>query len=329
MKKICLLGAALGCLLVFAGSAWGVEIFYPSDKTVVRNANYLIVRGEAPQLEAMVLAFNGLRSAPINVGDPNYRRVFKDLLIIPSPPFELGRNEIVVEGYVGGKLVRSAQASIYYQPDLTVSAPAGFQPFVMHVPEREAKCTECHVMQIDEAQMSISDAAQNPCISCHKVMVKEKYVHGPVGSFSCGDCHTLATSGQKYPVTARGAELCNECHDDKTDEYKSNKYVHGPVAVGLCGTCHDPHGSGERGQLHEKVNRMCLGCHEQVVKKPHVLTGVTGKTHPFEAKKDPSDPTRRMTCVSCHDPHASNVKYFMAGGVTSRWGLCRRCHTNK
>ena len=80
MKKFSVALAALVCLLVLGSTAWGVEIFYPADRTYVRQADYLIVKGGTPQLEAMVLAFNGLRSAPINVGDPNYRKMFQDLV---------------------------------------------------------------------------------------------------------------------------------------------------------------------------------------------------------------------------------------------------------
>jgi len=326
MKQIIVL-LAMGWLL--AGSvatACAVEIFYPADRTYVPHADYLIVKGGEPQLEAMVLAFNGLRSAPINVGDPNFRKVFGDMLIIPAPPFELGQNEIVVEGYVAGKLVRSAQATIYYQPDYTEAPPEGFEPFVMHLPEREAECVKCHVMQVDEAQMSISDPEQNPCISCHRAMIKEKHVHGPVGSYSCGDCHLIADGGAKYPVSEHGEALCNECHDDKTEEMKRNNFVHGPVAVGMCESCHDPHGSAHVGQMISPVNELCLGCHVDATKGGHVIRGVFGKVHPLEKVADPSRQGRDMSCVSCHDPHGGAGRYFFYDGVTTPFAICGGCH---
>lgn len=313
-------------LLIFGSLAWGVEIFYPADKTYVRRANYLIVNGGEPQLEAVVLAFNGLRSAPINVGDPNYRRVFGSLLIIPAPPFEVGQNEIVVEGYVAGKLVRSANATIYYQPDFTEPSPEGFEPFVMHLSEREAQCGGCHVMEADAAQMSISDPAQNPCVSCHKGMLRDKYVHGPVGSLSCGDCHIVAKSGQKYPVRERGAALCNECHDDKTEEFARNKFVHGPVAAGMCEVCHDVHGSANPAQLVFSGNALCISCHEQVNADMHVLRGVAGSGHPVEGKKNPANEDKPFGCVSCHNPHGGASKVFWPNGITSKFRLCGHCH---
>lgn len=312
------------CIMAFSvAPAGALEIFYPADKTYVARANYLIVKGGEPQLEAMVLAFNGLRSAPINVGDTNYRKVFKDILIIPAPPFEEGGNEIVVEGYVGGKLVRSAQASIYYRPDRTEPAPEGYRPFVMHLPDREAKCAGCHQMKTDVPQMSISDPNENPCYSCHKGMLKKKYVHGPVGSISCGDCHVIATAGAKYPVPKKNAELCNECHEDKTEEYKLSKFVHGPVAAGLCQTCHDPHGSDVSAQLISPVERLCHDCHESSAVDHHVITN-----HPFgmEPLKDPSRPGRDLECISCHNPHSGAHSYFFVDGISSSFSLCSRCH---
>ncbi|PLY11643.1 MAG: cytochrome C [Desulfuromonas sp.] len=306
--------------------AAAVEIFYPADRTYVTHADYLIIKGGNPQLEAMVLAFNGLRSAPINVGDPNYRKAFGDMLIIPSPPFEKGQNEIVVEGYVAGKLMRSSQATIYYQPDYTVAPPESFVRFVMHIPEREAGCAGCHTMQVDEAQMSISDPAQNPCLSCHKAMVKGKYVHGPVGSFSCGDCHLIAETGEKYPVAMHGAGLCNECHDDKAEEFKRNAFVHGPVAAGMCEACHDPHGSANPRQLIERVNVLCLGCHVDIEKSSHVVRGVGGASHPLEGAKNPRNPKEPFSCVSCHDPHGGTGKTFLIEGQTQAFGVCTYCH---
>jgi len=314
----------LGFILGPVAQATALEIFYPADKTYVTHADYLVIEGGEPQLEAMVLAFNGLRSAPINVGDPSYRKVFGDMLIIPSPPFEKGKNEIVVEGYVAGKLVRSTQATIYYKPDYTVPPPEGFTRFVMHFAEKESRCAGCHTMQVDEVQMSISDPVQNPCLSCHKAMLKQKYVHGPVGSYSCGDCHVLATKGQKYPVAYTGASLCNECHDDKTEEFKVNKYVHGPVAAGLCESCHDPHGGNYRYQLIVDTNSLCLGCHEKVAVRKHVVQG-TDNSHPIGGVKL-SRGGDELTCASCHNPHGQASPAFLRGGSLSTFEICKRCH---
>jgi len=325
MKRIAVALVLCVSLLGPAALAGAVEIFYPSDMTYVPHADYLIVKGGAPQLETMVLAFNGLRSEPINVGDVGYRRVFRDLLIIPAPPFEVGRNEIVAEGYVAGKLVSSAHATIYYQPDYTEAPPEGFQKFVMHVPDKEAKCADCHVMQIDKAQMSISDPGKNPCLSCHKAMIKEKYVHGPVGSYSCGDCHTISKKGERYPVAKRGAQLCNECHEEQHKAFRQNAYVHGPVAVGLCETCHDPHGSSERFQLVKPTNDLCLGCHERVGRTRHVVQGVA-TSHPLKGVKDPSAPGRELSCASCHNPHGQSGPAFLRGGALTAYEVCGRCH---
>ena len=326
MRRFVLFLMVLGVFFGGAVNSGAVEIFYPADGSYINHANYLIIKGGSPQLEALVIAFNGLRSAPIAVGAPAYRKVFKDILIIPTPPFEKAKNEIVVEGYVGGKLVRSAHATIYYQPDYTEPAPEGFESFVMHFAKKELKCQGCHIMDVDEAQMSIADASENPCMPCHRSMIKQKYVHGPVGSYSCGDCHTLSTDGMKYPVVKSGAGLCNECHDDKTAEFKQNNYVHGPVAAGICETCHDPHGSSHPKQLIAPVNEVCLGCHVDALKQGHVTRGPTGEMHPVSGVKDPSRPGKELNCVSCHNPHGEAGRFFLVGGAMSSFELCSTCH---
>jgi predicted CXXCH cytochrome family protein len=50
-------------------------------------------------------------------------------------------------------------------------------------------------------------------------------------------------------------------------------------------------------------------------------------THPVAEEVDPSEPTRPMTCISCHDPHAGkgSPRRFVTATKSSS-PLCVRCH---
>ena len=53
-------------------------------------------------------------------------------------------------------------------------------------------------MNPDQAELKAEDAAANPCASCHRRMLNEKYVHGPAGVYRCAYCHDPASRPSKY-----------------------------------------------------------------------------------------------------------------------------------
>ncbi len=318
-------GFALFAGGIWAGQVTALEIVYPADKTFFSRSNYLVVKGGAPALDAVVIAINGLRSEPIPVGSPEYRKLFKDFLIL-QPEFEKGKNQVVVEGMIGGKLARTASADVFYQADPSQAVPGSYKPFVMHLPEQEALCAPCHSMNPDKAELKVESAKGNPCASCHKGMLQSKFVHGPAGVFRCTYCHQVESRPAKYQPRPGGAAVCNECHGDKAADFMRNKFVHGPVAIGECTLCHDPHGSDQPAQMTAKINTLCLGCHESVGKGGHVVRGVSGKFHPLEGPKNPANPSIPFSCASCHDPHGGQGQNFFVAGIVDRFQLCSHCH---
>lgn len=313
--------------LAWFGPAAALEIVYPADKTYVLRSDFLIIKGgETPALEGMTISINGAKSELIDVSAADYRAAFGDFLIL-EPEFDPGRNQVEVDGYAGGKKVVSARADLFYlDGDPTAIPPAGYAPFVMHLPEKEKLCAGCHNMTPDKAELAAEDAATNPCASCHRRMLNEKYVHGPAGVWRCAYCHDAGSKPARYRARSAGASLCNECHLDKVRQYNANKFVHGPVGVGLCGTCHDIHASANPAQLLAPVNQVCLGCHAPIATDMHVVRGVGGKGHPLEGVADPSQPGRTLSCASCHDPHGGQARSFFVRGITNRFALCQLCH---
>lgn len=315
------------CILIWSGSALSLEIVYPSDKTYFPRSNFLIIKGgNAPALEGMTIEINGAKSDVIDISGADYKAAFADFLIL-QPEFDPGKNKVTVEGYAGGKKVGEIAADVYYlDGDPTAIPPSGYRPFVMHLPEKEALCAPCHNMEPDKAELRAETEALNPCASCHRRMLNKEYVHGPAGVYRCVYCHEPGSKPEKYRARSTGADLCNECHLDKVKDFNNNKFVHGPVGVGLCTACHDPHASDHEAQLTAWVNTVCLGCHSAFNASSHVIRGVTGKGHPLQDVDDPSNPGHPLSCAGCHDPHGGNASALFRGGLTSRFGLCQRCH---
>ena len=320
--------SAIFTLCALSTPVRALELIYPADKTVVVRSDFLIIKGgDKPPLEELIIDVNGEVSDPLDISSAEYKEAFADFLIL-EPEWDAGKNTVIVKGLVGGKVVVTSQAEIYYgsHADPSVIIPPGYKPYVLHVPEKEALCAPCHNMNPTEAELRGATAANNPCASCHARMFDQKFVHGPEGVFQCSDCHDSKSKPQRWLVSKNDMILCGECHIDKIDEFKKNAFVHGPVASGGCVTCHDPHASSQPAQLHAPINDLCLGCHDVINKKTHVVRGVSGSGHPLDKVTDPTNPGRSLSCASCHNPHGEATKDFFSGGVKSRFALCGRCH---
>lgn len=317
------------CCLVASACGEKLSLIYPADKTMVSRSDFLIIKGgDTPPLEELSIEINGVASDPLDISAEEYRTAFADFLIL-EPTWSSGKNVVVVKGFVSGKVVATAQADIYFNSfdDPLAITPAGIKPFVMHTAEKEALCAPCHNMQPTEVQLKGGATAEsNPCASCHARMFNLKFVHGPEGVFQCIDCHDSKSAPQRWQITRTELILCGECHIDKIDEFKKNAFVHGPVATGSCTICHNPHASDEPAQLNAPTNLLCNGCHSAVKEGDHVVRGVGGKGHPLSKANDPLHPGKKMSCISCHDPHGGASDVFYRGQVKSRFALCQNCH---
>jgi len=124
-----------------------------------------------------------------------------------------------------------------------------------------------------------------PCTNatCHADLAKKKYVHGPVGDNDCKECHTWKDNLHKFTPTRKGTALCTSCHD------------------------------------------------ELIVKKDAPKPKEEPKAKDDAKPKEPAKPKKGLTlhepiaedCVTCHDPHSSNVKGILTMPLLE---LCDTCH---
>lgn len=319
--------AILITVLIVNNASAAVQFIYPVSKSWVARSGHLIFKLNQLDMTVVRVTVNGLSSDLIDVASPEYRKLFQDFFIAQAL-WDKGINTVQIDLFKGGQKLESASTEVYYTGgDTTAVAPPEFVSNKMHVPEKEIFCVGCHKMNPTPAQMNSTNPKANPCAGCHQKMLNEKYVHGPIGTYSCGYCHTNAGT-PKHAVPKRGSALCYECHADMATQINKFKIKHGPVEAGMCEACHDPHGSPNEAQLIKPVNELCLSCHGHIMKSYHVIRAVDGGGHPIKGKKDPSRTAsgRDMSCISCHNPHGGEFRYYFVNKSENRLDLCQQCH---
>ena len=142
-------------------------------------------------------------------------------------------------------------------------------------------------------------------------------VHGPVSEGECLECHTPHSGSKAKLLLNKPPDLCFTCHES---EMFKGRIVHSPVAGGECMSCHTAH-AGEKFLLPKSLNAVCKDCHSDQANGKHVLAGFRGGGHPVDGKDDPSSPGTKMSCLSCHFPHSSDIARLLVVR-----GVCRKCH---
>jgi predicted CXXCH cytochrome family protein len=303
-----------------------ITFVYPTPKSWVKRSDYLILKLNSREITEVRITVNGVASDLLQVASPEYRKAFNDFIILQAI-WDTGQNKVTVEGIGAGKVIETQTADILYNPrNDPALVPPEYSVTVMHTPEKEKLCATCHNMG-SASEPAGGMEKTNPCYACHKRMLNVPFVHGPAGTFSCAYCHG-AQGASKHAPSKRDAELCFDCHTEMADKLKKRKYRHGPIAAGMCEICHDPHGTLYPAQLRAPINELCESCHEQIRKGPHIVRTTTGEGHPLEGKPDPSKKGsgRQMSCISCHNPHAGDVRYFFQNNAEDRMLLCQMCH---
>ncbi len=148
---------------------------------------------------------------------------------------------------------------------------------------------------------------------CHADMVRNDIMHSPAQEGECTVCHESqkvthpSGSGPDFALTAEGASLCFQCHEQ--DNFVG-KVIHGPSASGACIYCHNPHGSKNKGLLRKPLQEMCFDCHTDF------LQDLKKASHVHSAIRD-------LNCVICHLPHKSERIKLLKAETTE---LCFNCH---
>ncbi len=130
------------------------------------------------------------------------------------------------------------------------------------------------------------------CLECHdtfKEKLKSPFVHTPVKSGECSECHNPHTSSHGKLLDADPNKICSKCHEGIVP--KNPKSVHKVVMEGNCVKCHDPHASRNKFVLLKAGNELCIDCHKNI---GNTVTKAKFKHSPVE-----------KGCVNCHDAHGS------------------------
>lgn len=129
-------------------------------------------------------------------------------------------------------------------------------------------------------------------------------------------------------------ENCTDCHS------KLKKIGRHEAAIFGCTFCHTSHevSNGYKTKLKEPIPELCFQCHNSkkllddcfpVYGQKYCGHPVSG--HPISAKQDLLYPEREFNCISCHNPHSSDMpklfRYHYQGERSSYQGnLCVVCH---
>ena len=188
-------------------------------------------------------------------------------------------------------------------------------------------CGSCHDKPHANKKAELSLTAEVPdlCYSCHdKALFAKKYQHTPVAAGMCLSCHNPHGSRVPKLLVSQIPDLCYSCHDRSAF---SKKTVHAPVKDGQCTFCHAPHASDQPFNLTQPVFGLCTTCHDRQASGRHVTMAVSPlDEHPVRSRTDPARPSRELSCISCHTPHASGAKRLFVNDLASIESLCLHCH---
>ncbi|MBI5663576.1 MAG: hypothetical protein HZC49_00595 [Nitrospirae bacterium] len=262
-----------------------------------------------------------------------------------SVPLTVGVNRINITAEKEKSVAGNISLNVFRRSDLESlykNPPPGFQKDYFHMKNRE-QCVACHVLKpaaADKKPVSVSafpaeklrrgdmPAADSTCYSCHKSLVSYPFTHGPSAVWSCLSCHDPAAS-PTYAVRKPDTKVCFGCHIEQKEKWERRKYFHGPFTIGNCTICHSPHASDNPSNLHKPIWDLCNNCHMDKGSGRHIVAAVGGSYfHPTSGKRDPLRKDKELSCVSCHDPHASDSPRLWRLNVGSGFELCRKCHAD-
>jgi DmsE family decaheme c-type cytochrome len=156
----------------------------------------------------------------------------------------------------------------------------------------------------------------DPCAGCHEGVTASTAtaVHARVAGVPCERCHPAAAKHLEDGSTEgllpdRPQTLCFSCHAGLACDA-----THCSKEEFTCSSCHCIHHGEGKAVIKRDLTRACESCHKEV--KGEVALP---NHHPV--------PEGKMTCVSCHNPHA-DFKMSEATGPEINV-LCFDCHTSK
>lgn len=316
-------------------SQGGISLNYPPNRSVME-FNLLSISLEVPQGSSDLIEIRVNNRKELSISP---HRNF----ICFSVPLKIGVNKINIVAKNVDRIIEEISLEVFRRSDLVSNysvPPPGFRKDYFHG-EDHLRCTECHSMESTEkdkrlikmkdinAEISKNKdikSSESTCYDCHRGINEYPFVHGPVAVWSCLSCHNPGAT-PKYSVQKPDTALCFSCHEKQREVWMSRKNLHAPVVTGKCAICHNPH-AGEAPFILVKPNwNLCLSCHVDKGNGKHIIARyITGESHPTHGVKDPRTEGKEMTCISCHDAHASDSLYFVTLNAESGFSMCKECH---
>ena len=235
-----------------------------------------------------------------------------------------------------------------------------------HAPFQGNGCDTCHAPAKDGKVVLTQADAKTLCVTCHDdkaKLIETAKVQHPGAAGDCTDCHSPHASNQPGLPKTDSVSICLGCHSD-VDELRKKAVHHQPAFGQGCSVCHTPHGGDNDHLLRAKGNALCLECHgpdsvPQRDEAAHLLTIFNGAVklpddyykknkvailplrfglgHPVEYHpvSDVMDPTNQskvktpLSCLSCHQPHASAEPDLLVKDQVNNMSFCDTCHKNR
>jgi predicted CXXCH cytochrome family protein len=235
-----------------------------------------------------------------------------------------------------------------------------------HAPFMGNGCDTCHAPAKDGKVVLVQADTRTLCLTCHDDkgrQIETARVQHPGASGDCTECHNPHASRHPNLPKSDNVNICLGCHSD-IDELRKKAVHHQPAFGQGCTTCHKAHGAENDHLLIAKGNALCLECHgpESVPKRDeaqHVLTIFNGAVklpwdyyqtnkvailplkyglghpveyHPVSDVMDPSNQSKVKTplsCLSCHQPHASAQPDLLIKDQSNNTQFCDNCHKNR
>lgn len=235
-----------------------------------------------------------------------------------------------------------------------------------HPPFESRSCEMCHAPAKDGKVVLTQTDVKALCGTCHDDKIKQidaaKVPH-PGAAGDCTDCHSPHAASQPGLPKTDPVTICTGCHSD-IDDLRKKPVHHQPAFVQGCATCHTPHGGDIDHLLRAKGNALCLECHgpdsaAQPVAGEPLLTIFNGTVklpddyytknkvailplrfglghpveyHPVSDVMEPADMTKvktKLSCLSCHQPHASGQADLLVKDQANNMAFCDTCHKNR
>lgn len=232
-----------------------------------------------------------------------------------------------------------------------------------HPPFADKQCDLCHAPAQQGKVVLTAATSKELCVMCHsdeaKVIDTAKVQHPGAMASDCTDCHNPHASREPGLPKTNRVEICLSCHAEQADMLKTKKVHHQPAFQQGCSSCHEPHGGENEHLLRAKeVNTLCLECHgpdspdpkplkgqllitifdgkvrlpQDYFKNVPVLPLKDGVGHPVEGHPVANTINTKtkmpvaLTCLSCHQPHASANAGLLIKDQEPNMAFCKTCH---